>query len=863
MKRLDTFPEKVVETPTKVEAPKSVLGGLKVGTRSDQSPHGVVKALAGCGKTSTGCEGLKVLFGLAPSITPSDQQQAIWDFICQSKGARSIKFVAYGKDIAAELKRRIPKVNGRDAWEASTTHAMGFYAVRKAFTINQENGIGERTDDILEKLIGKTIWEIRRQTPDLLESVRKMVSYCKQTLCGTDIDSLEEVASHYDVDIPHEEVYDLIARTVEESLTVNGVVDYDDMCWLPHVHNLRMWKNDLLVVDECLPGYTPILLADGTSKTIKEIVDNSTETWVRSYDVTHPNPLMRQKNCLVTARQRILNQKPLVKIKVRCRVQHSEGVARRKGTFVVLTVDHKVWTTNRGWVAAGNVTTKDSVIIETEAKTTQCGKITKDGRNHLSILQTGNKRGLGNKGGDPEKFNQIKGGNGRGPTLAESTMLDALNVASGGGWCLNYVVPTGGRKYGRPTHYKIDVANPGTMVAVEIDGWSHFGRKSEDDRKTEFLKSIGWEVHRFTNKQAIRQTEASVLSVFGVYCEGAYCPVIATVISVSPVEIRDNYVYDITVDDCHNFYANGILVHNCQDLNKARQELVKRASHRLILVGDEWQSIFGFAAADTESMRRMESDLSSTARGCNILPLTVTRRCGHDIVAEARKIVPTFEAHPSNCDGQVLKANYTRRKVWENGFAEWRDVPVERTYLAKVAPGDMVLCRSNAPLVSQYFTMTKNGIPAAILGRDVGSQILSTIRKMKADTVPELIKKIETWYHKEMGKELAKKHSSSIRTLSLSDRRSCLIHFCDDASSVQRVLESVNAAFTETRGATVTLSSIHRAKGSEADNVFLLQPEGSEVISSNPKLQDWERQQNRNLLYVALTRAIKTLTYVS
>ena len=60
----------------------------------------------------------------------------------------------------------------------------------------------------------------------------------------------------------------------------------------------------------------------------------------------------------------------------------------------------------------------------------------------------------------------------------------------------------------------------------------------------------------------------------------------------------------------------------------------------------------------------------------------------------------------------------------------------------------------------------------------------------------------------------------------------------------------------------VLLSSIHKAKGLEADRVFLIEPEGAPVPHPMAK-QDWEIEQEWNLRYVAITRAKKELIYVS
>lgn len=56
------------------------------------------------------------------------------------------------------------------------------------------------------------------------------------------------------------------------------------------------------------------------------------------------------------------------------------------------------------------------------------------------------------------------------------------------------------------------------------------------------------------------------------------------------------------------------------------------------------------------------------------------------------------------------------------------------------------------------------------------------------------------------------------------------------------------------------LSTIHKAKGLENDRVFFLCPE---LIPSRFATQPWQYEQERNLKYVAITRAKRELIYVS
>lgn len=97
----------------------------------------------------------------------------------------------------------------------------------------------------------------------------------------------------------------------------------------------------------------------------------------------------------------------------------------------------------------------------------------------------------------------VRGGNGRGMTEPQRLLAEAL----GSGWEAEYVIPTrAGRRGGLPTHYKVDIAHPTMLIAVEVDGQSHYSRRAEDDRKTEFLAGLGWTVLRFSNRDVMADT---------------------------------------------------------------------------------------------------------------------------------------------------------------------------------------------------------------------------------------------------------------------------------------------------------------------------------------------------------------------
>lgn len=290
-----------------------------------------------------------------------------------------------------------------------------------------------------------------------------------------------------------------------------------------------------------------------------------------------------------------------------------------------------------------------------------------------------------------------------------------------------------------------------------------------------------------------------------------------------------------------------LLVDESQDLNACQQALAMMLGDRLVFCGDVYQAIFGFAGADAESMKTLETTLGNSSRGVQVLPLTETRRCGKAIVNAAKEIVPQYQAHESNGIGRILTV---------------RDSQV----ISEVRDADMVLCRVNAPLVSLCFRLLKTGRKARIQGRKIGEGLISLIKKLKADSISDLISKLDQWHMAERQKLERKKFCSEGAMIALGDKVDCLNSFIEGAipltegseRTVDDVIRMIEKVFQDS-GSGVLLTSIHRAKGLEARRVFFLKPE----LCPHPMAKlDWQKVQEQNLRYVAITRAIDDLIYV-
>lgn len=288
-----------------------------------------------------------------------------------------------------------------------------------------------------------------------------------------------------------------------------------------------------------------------------------------------------------------------------------------------------------------------------------------------------------------------------------------------------------------------------------------------------------------------------------------------------------------------------MFVDEMQDLNKAQQELVCRAARRLIMVGDEHQAIYGFAGADVDACRKMEARLNSSPRGCKSFRLTLTRRCSKAIVRFNRRIVSDFGYFQENLEGAIYQDN-------------------ESTYLDKVAIGDMVVCRTNAPLFASCLRLLKSGTPFRTTIKAFFEQTINLIKSFEAKGLVDLVGKLEEWRDHKLAVLTA---SRSEQMIIVEDQVAAIRVAIDQCRTVDDLINLLERVFKidgddeDDRGIGpdekwVFLSSIHSAKGLEAPRVWWLQSD--KVPHPRAKLVE----QETNLMWVAGTRAIHDLVLV-
>lgn len=445
---------------------------------------------------------------------------------------------------------------------------------------------------------------------------------------------------------------------------------------------------------------------------------------------------------------------------------------------------------------------------------------------------------------------------------------------------LGYKAVTQAYNYCKPIGY-----NPETVLArvMEIDLWELkkkpagqlFVKAVTELVNVSKLTLTGWTEKGGLNCQGITDEELDVLATHFEVDTGSQRSSIyqhvrdvlenscmgGSKTKLSQIDFNDQNWLPV-VSDLPTSKVDLLLVDEGQDLPRCKQEFARRLGRRIFLVGDINQAIYGFAGADVHSIPRMKELLGVEESN----ELTVTYRCGKAIVREAQKIVPKFTAHDNNPEGSVL--NSTMEKYAE--IAE---------------DNDMVLCRVNAPLVSQALKFVRDGRKAIIRGRDFGESLIKFVKSFEAKDVGTLITQVQDWADNESMKESSKKNHSEQKLITINDRKQCIEAFCEGSMQIEEVLQKIKNVFAGKqcprckkaydeqmekcyncqcellKPEGVLFSSIHRAKGLEANRVFLLEPKGATVPHPMAKSQ-WQIEQEWNCRYIAVTRAINQLVYV-
>lgn len=290
-----------------------------------------------------------------------------------------------------------------------------------------------------------------------------------------------------------------------------------------------------------------------------------------------------------------------------------------------------------------------------------------------------------------------------------------------------------------------------------------------------------------------------------------------------------------------------VFIDECQDLNSCQRMLMQKAlkpnTGRFIAVGDPKQAIYAFAGADHESYEKLKG-IPNTIE----LPLSYTYRCAPQILNLVRHLNPAIIAHPKNRNGKVLESF---------SYKDLQD-------------GDMVLCRNTFPVVSLCIKLLSEEKKSYIIGSDIGKSLITLIESTRNKTqefnmenvLCSLLKQKEKMIEKVMSSQTMKKSEASedSQVVIFSEKIQVIEALSNNIEDPNLVIEKIQKIFADDKKNGICLSTIHKSKGLEAERVFIIHPE---LIPSKFATLPWQVEQERNLEYVAYTRAKTTLGFIN
>mgnify|MGYP003627113102 CR=1 FL=1 len=278
---------------------------------------------------------------------------------------------------------------------------------------------------------------------------------------------------------------------------------------------------------------------------------------------------------------------------------------------------------------------------------------------------------------------------------------------------------------------------------------------------------------------------------------------------------------------------NVMFVDEAQDFNESQRELIRRCviGGRCVIVGDKNQAIYGFRGADSNSIGLFYKSLTSGDRKISEFPLSISWRCPNLVVKEANRFVKEFNAHEDAVDGAVIvNAPFTPQE------------------------GDMVLCRFNAPIIGAFYDLISQGKSAYILGRDMTKGLTMAIDKITKNGemgTEEFWELFMIDFEVNTKRLLADNKQS--QAIALEDKKDCISIFVGKATTVAGIKMAIDKLFNNSEKGDIMLSTVHKAKGLEADNVYILATERMPHPMGG--------KEENNIAYVAITRAKKNLFY--
>lgn len=315
------------------------------------------------------------------------------------------------------------------------------------------------------------------------------------------------------------------------------------------------------------------------------------------------------------------------------------------------------------------------------------------------------------------------------------------------------------------------------------------------------------------------------------------------------------YIWSLSPVNKYDF----LFIDECQDLSKAQFAVAAkygRSGGRILAVGDPQQSIYGFTGADIDSFDRVKDFTRAT-----LLPLTTCFRCPQKMIDLAKHFRPDIT-------GSKTEPGIINTILFKDA------VEIAR-------PGDLIISRTKAPLVLLVFKFIDKNIKVKIHEDEVEeiiNELKNIFKHAELNTnIPsspygfegirrDVLNRWE-WIIKQKAERIIDATDRSLHIEKEKDYLKEKLDFLNnkyeqwkqECPTLLAILRKIKEYISATDNP-IKLSTIHRAKGLENDRVFIINYD--ELPMTKPDQKAWEKVQESNLKYVAVTRAKKELILV-
>ncbi len=333
-------------------------------------------------------------------------------------------------------------------------------------------------------------------------------------------------------------------------------------------------------------------------------------------------------------------------------------------------------------------------------------------------------------------------------------------------------------------------------------------------------------------------------------------------------------MYETDEDACDRLRSrySAFTVDEYQDVNLLQETLLRLwlgGRDDLCVVGDDYQSIYGFTGASAGYLLDMPRRYQRTL----VAKLEANYRSVPQILEVANKLVPRLGGAEKVLRAQVERSQEPTFKVFTSEAAEMRFIvsQVKRLHHEGVPYEEMaILHRTNFRLDDHEEALAAAGVPfqlanAAFLARQTFRQIRSAFGQSRStDVAAAALKHARRAGYTDtppdgVGDQELTRQADLARVVHLAEE------FDDGVRTGADFVVDVEGRFSgHGDGRGVNLLTFHRAKGLEFQAVFLPKLQEGEMPSKRSKTEAAAAEERR-LLYVGITRAKThlTITWVS